>query len=351
MDRFIGLDAHTQTCTFAVMGPSGKRLLERVVPTDGQALRAVVESVGGQRHLCMEEGTHSEWLYEVLTPIVDELVVVQSTGGNGRKSDSIDAWALAEQLRRGAIDTKVFKAPGAFTELRASVRAHQVMVRDMVRAKNRLRAVCRARGVAHGEELYDAERRATTLQKLPPAQRHLAEVLAGELDGLMQSHAKAEKWLHEEASRCSQVRRLATAPGIGLTRAAQIVAVVVAPTRFRTSRQFWSYCGLGIVTRSSADWVQGTAGWARRQVLQTRGLTRRRNPMLKSVFKGAAMTVINQLPRHPLHLDYERQLASGIKPNLARVTLARRIAALTLAMWKKQEDYDPAKHRTHAPAA
>jgi transposase len=40
---------------------------------------------------------------------------------------------------------------------------------------------------------------------------------------------------------------------IGPVRAATIVAVVVTPERFRTKQQFWSYCGLGIVTRSSAD--------------------------------------------------------------------------------------------------
>jgi len=36
---------------------------------------------------------------------------------------------------------------------------------------------------------------------------------------------------------------------------------------------------------------------------------------------------------------------AGIKPNLAKLTLARRIAATTLAMWEHQEDYDPSKAR------
>ena len=34
----------------------------------------------------------------------------------------------------------------------------------------------------------------------------------------------------------------------------------------------------------------------------------------------------------------------GTKPNLAKVTLARKIAAITLAMWKHKEVYDPAKY-------
>jgi hypothetical protein len=33
MDRYVGLDAHAQTCTLAVMGPTGRRLTSRVVET------------------------------------------------------------------------------------------------------------------------------------------------------------------------------------------------------------------------------------------------------------------------------------------------------------------------------
>jgi hypothetical protein len=79
----------------------------------------------------------------------------------------------------------------------------------------------------------------------------------------------------------------------------------------------------------------------RAEVQQTRGLTRKRQPVLKTVFKGAATTVIGQLPDNPLHVNYQRMLTAGTKPNLAKLTLARRIAATVLAMWKHEEVYDP----------
>ncbi len=50
----------------------------------------------------------------------------------------------------------------------------------------------------------------------------------------------------------------------------------------------------------------------------------------------------------PLYLDYERLTQAGTKPPLARLTLARRIAAIILAMWKNQEVYDPARTQTSA---
>jgi len=152
--------------------------------------------------------------------------------------------------------------------------------------------------------------------------------------------------LLKEAKTHPIIRKLATAPGMGPIRTAQLVAIAANPERFRTHRQFRSYCGLGIVTRSSADWVRGKDGrWERSQVQQTRGLTRKRHPLLKAVFKGAATTVIAQLPDHPLHKGYERMLEAGIKPNLAKLTLARRIAATLLSMWRHQEVYDPERHK------
>lgn len=141
----------------------------------------------------------------------------------------------------------------------------------------------------------------------------------------------------EEAGRHTIVKYLATAPGIGLIRAATIAAVVVTPERFRTKKQFWNYCGLGIVTRSSSDWIRENGKWIRAEVNKTRGLNRNRHPWLKEVFKGAATTIITKMPSHPLHHNYQRLLQAGTKPNLAKLTLARQVASAMLAMWKHQE--------------
>ena len=68
--------------------------------------------------------------------------------------------------------------------------------------------------------------------------------------------------------------------------------------------------------------------------------------MAKAIFKGAAMTVVtSKNTERPLRQDYERLLANGTKPNLARLSLARKIAATVLAMWKNKEAYDPGKYR------
>ena len=82
-----------------------------------------------------------------------------------------------------------------------------------------------------------------------------------------------------------------------------------------------SSCGLGIVMRSSSDWVRDqSGGWQRAKVLQTRGLNRSHNHQLKAVFKGAATTVLMQWHDDPLYHDYQRLLAGGSRRDRDQVT-------------------------------
>lgn len=349
MDRYIGLDVHLQSCTAAVIGARGEHLFTQVVETHGEALVRLIGSVPGRKHLCFEECTQSNWLHELLSPHVHELVVVQPGKPRGSKSDARDAATLAEMLRTGTIPRRVYKAPKAFVELRCAVRAYGVLTKDATRMQNRLRAALRSRGIlVPREALGNASAREAALAALPPAERHYATLLAQALDGLKAPRAQAEKWMTAQGRDCPEVRRLMGVPGIGPVRAATIVAIVITPHRFRTRGNFRSYCGLGIVTWTSSDYQRKDDAWKRAHAPQTRGLNRNRNPLLKAAFKGAAKTVIEQLPQHPLAQDYRRLVAAGTEPPLARLSLARRLACIVLSIWKKKEDYDPSKHPEHS---
>jgi len=345
--RYIGIDLHTSSCTLAVLGPTGRRLRCWQVDTDQRALVEAVRSVAGELCVCFEEGTLSDWLYEILEPVASEIQVIQPLKRSGNKNDTVDAWAAAEAMRVASKEvTHVFKAPKRYTGLRKAVRGHLLIQQDVVRVKNRIHACYRSRAIQSvNAEIYDSELRVEWLKKLAPAQRQLTELLCVELDGLLEARAQAEHWLLEEAEKVPAVRLLCTAPAISLIRASQIVAIVLSPHRFRTRSQFWAYCGLGIVMRSSSDWQRAPSGrWERTQVAQLRGLNHNKNPVLKNVFKGAAITLLH-MPTHPLYASYHRALEAGQKPNLARLTLARRIAAAVLAMWKSNTEYDTNKQQ------
>jgi transposase len=337
---------HAASTTFAVISEAGKRLGSHVVETNGLAVVEQLKTIPGEKHVCLEEGTQSAWLYEILSPHAEVVVAIVSES-RGQKDDQRDAFGLADRLRTGTIERKVFKDAGEFKTLRELGRAHTMIVQDSVRVQNRIKALFRSRGVAvSGKSVYSEKAREEHLEKLPDASLGAAKTLYAQYDAVEEIRRQAEKELVKEAHRHPISRVLETCPGLGAIRVAQLMPIVVSPARFRTKRQFWSYCGLGIVMRSSSDWVRTKdGGWARADVQKTRGLNLNHNHTLKCVFKGAATTVITQLDTEPLHQDYQRLIAAGTKPNLAKLTIARKLAAIALSMWKSKEKYDPTKHR------
>jgi transposase len=345
MERYIGLDAHAASCTLAVVSQTGRRLKDFAVETNGQALVEAVRMIPGRKHLVFEEGLQSAWLYETLSPHVDEAVVVGVTESRGPKSDKRDAYGLAEKFRVGGIDRRVFKAPRQFTRLRELSRIHMTLVGDVVRVQSRIKSLYRSRGVmVSGLNVYSVRRRDDWQKQLGSSAQTRAARLYDHLDFLVEQKKQAEKDLLQESKKHRIVRIVETAPGFGAVRAARLVPIVVTPHRFRTKRQFWSYCGLGIVTRSSSDWVQtADGGWIRARVPQTRGLSRQYNRVLKDIFKGAATTVVTQRNKDPIYARYARLLDQGTKPTLAKLSLARMIAATVLRMWKNEEEYDPGR--------
>ena len=329
-----------------MVGPSGRRLGCHVVETDARALVEQIRALPRPRHLSLEEGTQSAWLHEVLSPHVDELVVAGIATSRGPKSDQRDAFSLAQALRTGTIETSVFKAPTRFALLRELARTHILLTREVIRTQCRIKALYRSRGVSTtGQTIYSPAYRDEWLAKLPSSCRPSALLLGTQLDALRALKKDADQQLVAESHRHPISGLLETCPGMGPLRVAMMIPVIITPERFRTARQLWSYSGLGIVMRSSSDYVQTESGWKWAPVLKTRGLTRRFNHTLKDVFKGAATTVITKLADCPLRDDYSRLLEAGTKPNLAKLTLARKIAATVLAMWKHQEVYDPTRHR------
>ncbi len=342
MERYIGMDVHAASCTLAVVSEKGRKLKDFPVETNGQALVEAIRMIPGHKHLVMEEGLQSAWLYETLHPHVDELVVTGVTESRGHKSDKRDAYGLAEKLRVGNLDKPVFKSPRQFTHLRELSRIHLTLVGDVVRGQARIKSLYRSRGIfVFGVNVYGVRHREEWKAQLSSSAKARAVRLYDHLDFLLEQKKQAEADLLREAKKHRIVRILETAPGFGPIRAARLVPIVVTPHRFRTKRQFWSYCGLGVVTRSSSDWAQtADGGWIRARVPQTRGLSRQHNHFLKSIFKGAATTVITQRNKDPIYGRYERLLDGGTKPTLAKLSLSRMVAATVLRMWKDEEVYD-----------
>ena len=92
----------------------------------------------GNVHLCIEEGEWSQWLHEILSPHVAELVVYRAQWAPGSKSDQRDADGLSERMRTGKVGVPVYKDRKQFGALREASRRYTMLTRDQVRVKRRL---------------------------------------------------------------------------------------------------------------------------------------------------------------------------------------------------------------------
>lgn len=344
--KYVGLDVHQATTVVVVQEETGRVIARMILPTDATALTEFVRALRGRIHVTFEEGTQAQWLHDLLAPLVARVVVCNRRDArrHGTKSDWHDAEDLAELLRRDAVRPVYHTATPQGAELKEFGRTYGNLVEDASRVMGRVKALYRGRAIrTRGVGVYSAEQRATWLGQLPgSAVRFRAEALYGELDVLQALRAKAKTALLTAARRHPAWPVLRTIPFLGPVRVALLLAVLQTPWRFRTKRQLWAYAGLAVTTRMTAEYqLEGRTPVRRRRAPLTRGLNRNHHPLVKAIFKSAA-TAATARPG-ALQDFYQRLVAGGMREELARVTLARKLAALTLHLWKTGEAYDPAK--------
>jgi len=84
-----------------------------VLPTDSGALTEFVRGMRGARHVTFEEGTQAQWLYELLAPLVDRVVVCDRRGAprQGNKGDQVDATTSPSCCAAGRCARSIMEAP------------------------------------------------------------------------------------------------------------------------------------------------------------------------------------------------------------------------------------------------
>ena len=342
--RYIGLDVHRDTISAAVLNESGRLIQQSVLMTRAAALLDFIAGMRGAVHVTFEEGTHSAWLYDLLWRRVDKLIVCNPRKNallkSGNKSDAIDARKLAELLRAGML-SPVYHGERSALEVQHLTRSYLMLTEDTTRTMGRLKAVFRGQAMGcAGKKLYGQKHRSEYLAARGAcALRRRAECLYQQLDALQQLRRQARHDLIVECRKHAAAQWLQTVPFLGPLRTAVLIGRVQTPHRFRTKRQFWTYCGLGIETRDSAEYrvVDGQVERKKKPAL-IRGLNWNHNHELKNVFKGAATAA--SVCQGVFREHYLGLLQKGMRPEMARLTLARKIAAIALKIWKKGEGFD-----------
>jgi transposase len=342
--QYLAFDVHQATVVATMRDEGGGIVMRATVPTEAKAVLRLVQTAGPRVYVAFEEGTQAQWLHDVVAPHAERVVVCSTRGENrrGNKSDRLDADRLSERLRLGSLSS-VFHGATDLLTLRELVRNYNNLVEDSTRVMQRIKALFRARAIrTPGVSVYRMSQRKEWLAQLTAGPRLRAATLLAELDLLLELRVKAKRAMIVEARRQPAWKILRSIPFLGPVRVAQIVAIMRTPFRFRTKRNLWPYAGLAVVTRSSADQEFADGRLRRRKkAALTRGLNRNHNRVLKAAFKGAANAATAR--PGPLRDYYEASLARGVRDELAKVTLARKIASVTLRLWKKGELWDPDK--------
>src|SRR5256885_16258816 len=188
-EKYIGLDVHQATISVAVLDSRGKLVMESIVETKAATILDFFAGLRGTLSVTFEEGTWAAWLYDLLKPHVDKLVVCNPRKNallkDGNKSDRIDARKLAELLRLDNLKPVCHGETGV-RMLRELARSYLTIVKDLSRVMNRLKALYRSWAIpCAGRDVYYTRHRAEWLGKIREAGvRRRAEQLYQQLDML-----------------------------------------------------------------------------------------------------------------------------------------------------------------------
>src|SRR5947209_4306811 len=215
--KYIGMDVHKEAIVIAVQNESGKLVMESVIETKASSILQFLHGLRGELHVTWEEGTWAAWLYDLLQPQVQHIVVCNPRRNallkEGSKSDKVDAGKLANLLRTGML-RPVYHGENGLRTLRELARSYQTIGKDLTRVMNRLKALYRGWGIpCTGTQVYAPRYREEWSNRIPHAGvRRRAELLYQQLDGLhelrrtLRPELLAESRKHKAAKLLRQIR-------------------------------------------------------------------------------------------------------------------------------------------------
>src|ERR1700730_5912758 len=173
-EKYIGLDVHQATISVAVMDSMGKLIMESILETKAATILEFVAGLRGTLSVTFEEGTWATWLYDLLKPHVDELVVCNPRKiallKDGNQSDRIDARKLAERLRLNDLKP-VYHGETGVRMLRELARSYLNLGRSQTRGLYAASALAPLSATGHAATLAPASS-ARTASGESPASHH-----------------------------------------------------------------------------------------------------------------------------------------------------------------------------------
>src|SRR5512132_270377 len=157
--KYVGLDVDQATIVAYVSDAEGKFVMETMLETKPSSIRQFLKSLEGPVHVAFEEGCMAAWLYDLIRPLVKEVIVCDPRQNkliqSGNKGDRVDANKLTRLMRLGELRS-VYHGDQSIRDLKELVHTYDCLVRDSTRTMNRLKAVYRGQGISsRGKRIYN----------------------------------------------------------------------------------------------------------------------------------------------------------------------------------------------------
>jgi transposase len=282
------------------------------------------------------EACREAWhVHDVLESWGNEVVIVDTTrvrqlgvGQHGRKTDRIDAEALALALERGGIPVAHVLSP-ARRELRRWLGVRRALVESRAQMVTTVRGICRELG----QPLPNCVTRSFVTRvrqaSMDASARAVVESLLKTIETVNAQLEEAERRLGELCAVEPLIRLLSTAPGVATIVAAAFVSVVDEAERFRHAHQLESY--LGLVPGENSSGGKRRIG----------SITKQGNRYLRNLLVESAWTILRTAPTDDPLRQWGQALVERRGSRIAVVALARRLAGVLWAMWRNDTFYDP----------
>jgi transposase len=331
--HYVGLDVHKKTIAYCIKTISGKKVRQGVVNAERKALRRWLTELPGPWMGALEATIFTGWIYDFLKPHAVELKVahpemLKAITAAKKKNDRADAEKLADLLRVNLLPECTMLSE-ELRELRRILRYRNLVVRTATQMKNKMSGLLMEVGATydkrrlHGRKYFNVllER----VEDVPESVKDLLRLSRGSLELFTAVQKKLTKALREQPLIQERVERLMSIAGVGEIMALTWVLEIGDPTRFSSSRDAISYCGLCSAQRESAGKEQ-------------RGpISKKRNKHLQTMLIEAAKLAPHWNPQ--LAALHEKELARGNR-NRATLAVARKLVEYLLAVDRRGTPFE-----------
>lgn len=330
--KTVSLDVHSDASQLYAVNDQGEVILEMRVPTEAGVLRQIIGGIPGRKRVVFEEGPLSGLLRDALSEVAEEVVSCDPTHNaliarNENSNDRDDAIGLSTLARMGEL-RPVYVPPEPYRTLRGLLMHDWHLHQDIVRAKCRIKALCRQHGIRYGREnIYAPARRDGVLAQLDrPARVWQMRSLYRQLDLGIRERGAGRRTVSRLVREMPEVKRLQGAPGVGPQTARTLVAWIVDPGRFKSRNALAAYCGLGL--------GRGWTNW--KPVGRTRASKRGQRQLKRLLFIAAKAASHGS---SALARRYHARQASGWDHSKAIRDVARTLLRVVCVMWTKHTEY------------